>query len=70
MRTPKQVILSALYSARGDDLERARMAWARLPDSGLDKEHGESGKTKREHLAGWEKHRAEVDAAIRFAESL
>ncbi len=70
MRSPKEIILSALYSACGDDLERAQAAWGHLSDAELDREHGQSGKTKRELLRSWQEHRREVDDAIRYAEKL
>ena len=66
MRQPKEVILDALNQYRGDDLERAEIAFLDLSDIELNKEYGASGKTCREILAGYRKHRAEVNNAAQW----
>jgi hypothetical protein len=70
MRTPKQTIIDALNNHRGDDLYRAKRQFGWMKDEELDREYGDSGKTCREIVRGYEEHAAEVDAALALANSL
>jgi hypothetical protein len=70
VRTPKETALDVLKGARGDDLERAQMAFGNMSDQELDTVYGSSGKTCREILAGYQKNREEINAAIRFVSLL
>jgi hypothetical protein len=62
----RTVALRALENYLGDNLYRARRAFS---GSNLDEEYGESGKTKRQILAEYEQHEAEVKAAIAWVRS-
>lgn len=66
----KAFTLRALENHRGDDLERARTAFRGLSAEDMDKEYGRSGKTRRQIIEGYERHAAEVDAAIAWVKSL
>lgn len=70
MRTPKQTIIDALNNHRGDDLERARLSFGKMSAEELEKQHGQSGKTRGEILRGYEEHAAECDAALSLAFTL
>lgn len=66
MTSPSETVLRALAQARGDDAYRARMAWGNLPDAELDKEYGESGRTRRQIMAGYKAHEDELDRAVQW----
>ena len=68
MLTAKQKLLQIVRSARGDDLERAKIAFHGMSDALLDQQHGQSGKTRREVLREYETERAEYEAALALAE--
>jgi len=68
--TIKTTLLAALRQYRGDNLERARMAFRGLSPEKMDEQYGESGMTRREILEGYERHAAEVDSARMFVEKL
>ncbi len=57
MMTPEQKLIRIVENARGDDLERARMAFGRMSAADLGKQHGESGHTRREILQEYERER-------------
>jgi hypothetical protein len=64
MNNHAQAAVYALECARGDDLWRARRAFANCSQSLMDEPYGESGKTRREILEGYEAHEARINAAI------
>lgn len=70
MKTPKQVILNALNCYKGDDLERAELAFKGLPDDMLNSEYGQSGQTCKQILDGYREARAEINNAIMWANTL
>ena len=70
MRQSKEVILAALRNLDGDDLERAEIAFKNYTPEQLNKEYGQSGKTCKEILDGYRKHRAEIKNAIMWANTL
>lgn len=53
------IIFNALLQANGDDLERANRAFSGMSDAELDKEHGESGRTRRQIWNEYKRHRAQ-----------
>ena len=59
-----EVAIAALRAYRGDDLERAKLAFCRYTPLQMQEPHGESGQTRAELLAGYEAHRKEIDGAI------
>ena len=65
--TPKEYILRMLESSRGDDLERAEMAFR---GQGMDMEYGKSGRTRREILEAYKKDRVEWLAAKEWVSKL
>lgn len=65
--TPAETLLKIVRNAKGDDLERAEMAFANRPDL-LDHEYGQSGQTRRQILEGYRKGRTEWQAALDLLE--
>lgn len=70
MRQPKEVILAALNNFRGDDLERAKMAFRNLSTQQLNEQYGQSGQTHQQILDIYQERRNEVDNAIMWANTL
>jgi hypothetical protein len=66
MNNHAQAAVYALECARGDDLYRARNAFRNCTQAQLDEQYGESGRTRREILAGYEAHEARINAAIEW----
>lgn len=60
----RALILRALGNYRGDNHIRAARAFAGLSKEVMDSLYGESGQTRRQILDDYNKHAAEVDAAI------
>lgn len=56
-----EVIEAALRQYAGDDAARARRAFQ---GQDMNEPWGQSGRTRAEVLAGYEKHEAEVEAAL------
>ena len=52
--TPEQKLIQIVDNARGDDLYRARAAFRNCSEAELDKEYGQSGKTRRQILREYE----------------
>lgn len=67
--THKNRAIQALEQMRGDDLFRARAAFANFTPEEMKLEHGRSGKTRQQILDSYEKHVSEVDAAIEWVRS-
>lgn len=67
--THKELAIKALESMKGDDLLRARAAFRGCTESEMGYEYGMSGKTRRQILAEYEEHAAQVDAAIAWVRS-
>lgn len=65
----KEITLRALENYRGDDLYRARAAFRGLSDEEMGKQHGHSGKTRREIVDGYAEHDSAVEAAIAWVKS-
>jgi len=66
----KAKLLRIVANAKGDDLERAEMAFAGLSRAEMDKEHGQSGKSRRWVLSDYRRERAEWQAARDLAASM
>jgi hypothetical protein len=66
---PKTLAIRALSNMKGDDTARARAAFRRFSPEDMNKEHGESGKTRAAILAEYEAHDAKIDAAIEWVKS-
>lgn len=64
----KALALRALHNMLGDDLIRARNAFRGMSVEQMQQQHGMSGKTRSEILEVYEKHDAEVKAAIAWLE--
>jgi len=62
----KDTLLRALDQYRGDNLARARRAFQGMSDGELEKEYGQSGKSRRQILTEYEHHAAEVALAEAF----
>lgn len=65
----KELALRGLGCLRGDDLERARHAFHGMGSMQMQEQHGQSGKTRAEILARYEKFAAEVDAAVQWVKA-
>jgi len=63
---PKDKLLSIVNNAKGDNLERAEMAFRGLSDEQMKKQHGASGNSRQEILDGYKKEREEYNAARDF----
>ena len=63
-------IRRCIDNARGDDLERAKMAFGNLTDAQLDEEYGQSGETCREILEGYQRGADKNAAALDFFDVL
>ena len=59
-------IQRAIDQRTGDNLERAQSAFRGLADDQMDKEYGQSGKTRREILNGYECERTLATAAMKW----
>jgi hypothetical protein len=62
----KEYLIRVVTDARGDDLERARMAFRGLSEKEMDQQHGQSGQTRRDLLRAYEENRSLHDAAVSF----
>lgn len=65
-----EYIKRAMSSYRGDDLERANIAFGRLSEKELGEQHGQSGKTRREIWQSYKDERAAHDAAMAWLNRL
>ena len=70
MKTSKEVILAALHSYRGDDLERANIAFQNYSAKELDQEYGSSGQTPSAMLQGYKEDRIDINNAIDWVNTL
>ena len=70
MNQHKDLVIRALVNMRGDDLARARRAFAGLSNFEMSQEYGSSGKTKAEILAEYEEYNEQISAALTWVESL
>lgn len=56
--TPQEKLRQIVANAKGDDLERAELAFKGMTDEQLDSEYGRSGETCRKILDGYRRERA------------
>jgi hypothetical protein len=66
----KELTIRALKNMRSDDAGRARRAFANYSPAAMHQEYGESGQTPAEILSAYEKHDAEITAAIAWVGGL
>lgn len=64
----KQTILEALRQYEGDDYYRAKAAFSGLTYDQMQEQYGQSGQTKQQILAGYSKHKNNVDIAKDYIE--
>lgn len=69
MNTHQLRAIKALERLISDDTYRARMAFAGLTPEEMQKEHGRSGQTRAEILAGYEKRDAEILETIEWVKA-
>jgi hypothetical protein len=67
---PATKLRRIVADAKGDDLERAERAFVGASPALLDRQYGESGKTRREILAEYRREREEWAAAHALLESM
>ncbi len=60
----RTTVLNALRVYRGDNYERARIAFARLSSAQMQEQYGHSGQTCQEVLDGYGRHAETIDRAI------
>jgi len=65
----KATVLQALSQMRGDDLYRARHAFQGMTPAQMKEQHGLSGKTRAEILAGYEAWERKIDEAEAWVKS-
>jgi len=66
----KDRAIAIVKSSFGDDLERAQQAFRRFSVSEMDEQFGQSGKSRRQILAAYERDREERRAVVRWLGSL
>lgn len=66
----KAVILRALSQHRGDDFERASMAFRGLSPAQMQEQHGASGQTRQSILDGYRDHVDAIAAAVAEVKAL
>lgn len=64
------IIRRAMQNAKGDNLERTNYAFGNLPDAELDKQHGQSGQTRRGIWQGYKDDRAKWEEANAYLNEL
>lgn len=69
MNPHKQFAIEALNGVLGDDLRRAKTAFAKYSQKQMDIEFGESGKTPRQILEEYEAYDAKVRATIEWVKA-
>lgn len=70
MNEYKEMAIRALQGQKGDDTYRARKAFSGLSEEEMNKEHGFSGKTRKEFLEEYTQSDAKIDKAIEWLRSL
>jgi hypothetical protein len=65
----QQLAIRALEDMRGDDLARAKRAFAGMTSAQMKEQHGQSGKTRAQVIAEYVEHEATINAAIRWVEA-
>lgn len=63
-KTTKRLVLAGLQLLRGDDYERALVAFRSLSADQMQEPYGQSGQTRQEILDGYRSHVQAVEAAI------
>jgi hypothetical protein len=65
-----ELVKQELKNSFGDDLERAEAAFRGLSQEAMNKNYGESGKTRHEILEGYRQDRSRRVKALHWLESL
>ena len=60
----KEYITDALRMRTGDDLERCKGSFMHMSNDDMEREHGQSGRTKKEVLEGYERERRLYNVAL------
>ena len=68
--TSKEKLMRIVQGARGDDLERARHAFQGMTDKEMEKEYGDSGRTRSQILEGYRKEREEWMAVYELVKTV
>lgn len=66
----RDLIIAALSACRGDNLERARMAFKGCTEAQMDQVWSGNGETRREVLQVYERYAARVDGAVAAIKAL
>jgi hypothetical protein len=64
----KETLLRLIGNARGDDLQRARLAFRSLSPAQMQEQHGQSGQTRQQILDSYETHNREMDELAKEVE--
>ncbi len=65
----KDYVIHAMRNAKGDDLERANIAFGDFTEKELDEPHGQSGRTRREVWQDYKDDRAKWYKAFHWLEN-
>lgn len=69
MNDHQRTAIDALERSRGDDAQRARMAFRGMSHDQMNQQWGQSGKTCRQILDEYIAHDAKVDAALAWVKA-
>jgi hypothetical protein len=61
----KEIVRRALLQFRGDDLERAKRAFSGMNKDQMSKPYGQSGRSCKDILEGYERHNEQIDIALK-----
>jgi hypothetical protein len=70
MTTPKETLLQALSSHRGDDLYRAISAFRNCTPTEMHQEYGQSGKTRHQIITEYQAHEDACTEAENYLKAL
>ena len=70
MNASQELALKALQNSKGDDTYRAESAFRNLSPEQMQEQHGQSGQTRAEILAGYKTHDRAIEAAIDWVKSV
>jgi len=65
-----KLAIEAVYASRGDDFQRAKLAFRGLSKEEMQEQHGESGQTRQEILDGYRAYQDKCDEAIEYLKHL
>ena len=70
MNEHQELAIRALRALRSDDTAKAKAAFRDMTPKQMQEQHGKSGMTRAEILAGYEANDARIDAAIAWVQQV